>query len=326
MHSFQLLLAVLSAQVVYVQSGACDTDSTGAFNYQGIVNSGDYTELTALGVGKTVTVTCVEMIEGKADLAGCTLRSVLHVCRGSVNDRTSCQALSEFIYSTTGDVTFGSAEGEEYTWLLAFDGRGKGQECYQRTLDISMIVSVSTPEEGSSSLALSVIAVIVVVLVVLCIVMVLCIFFHKKTQQNRATHVPEHQMTVADGNAPPTLQTTTAIPVVQGVPQQGSYYGNPIDRTFDEKNPEGYGYAKGYDAYPNNGYGNDGHVAMQMYQVPPPSGAVPVYTPEERDPSPLQDPSVMALACADCGQQIGHPGTLAVCPLTSKVHPPKVMT
>eukprot|EP01064_Diplonema_japonicum_P013643 TRINITY_DN21182_c5_g1_i1.p1 TRINITY_DN21182_c5_g1~~TRINITY_DN21182_c5_g1_i1.p1 ORF type:complete len:309 (+),score=27.81 TRINITY_DN21182_c5_g1_i1:82-1008(+) len=267
------------------------------------VGTSTFQELVNLGTGDTIAITCVTLTETLGN-GTCNVASMLHICRDNVT-ASSCQSLNAMLQGAR-DVSFGGTS-TVYNWLLAFDGRGKPADCYSGTgwaLSVDIIKYVSTGDDGSSSVAVSVIAVVVVVLIVLLIALVLGVYMHQKSVNARTHEVPAHQMTVEEDPQPYVTK-------------------NPIHSTFTG------GPGQSYSASP---------VPVAVHQ---PGSPVPPLTPLDRNiatqsafsPSPVpydatpefhEDPLVVA--CADCGAQIGHYNTTPTCPVTGAMHPDKLAT
>ncbi|KAJ9459838.1 hypothetical protein DIPPA_23958 [Diplonema papillatum] len=332
-----LFLGFLSAA-----AAQCSSGSDYFREFSGTLNSpsSGLVELFGIGTGKTVEISCLTMTESPTAFP-CDLQSVLHLCRGNI-DPANCQSLAEYFYNANAKVTRGSSSGDEFAWKIAFDGRGKDTTCYPRTIGVQMLADVSTPDPGGNSLALTIVAIIIVMLVVICIVMVGLTYIHQRSVIERSNEVAEHELTVDDGpqprdtylsspeqqhNYPPHFSYRSGAPAsmpMYSMPPQKQvriYDGgpNPIDGTFSQ------------DAF----YGlNDPHVEPsilpvgELYNKSSPSmySYAPSRSPSHTPSHTFSDGGAMAVACADCGSQIGHPNTAPRCPVSGAIHPAKLLT
>ena len=324
------LTLLLAALVGSARAGCSSLDTSRYIRHVGTVNSGANVQLRVLGVGVGVEVTCLSLVETPQKV-GCETPSVIKVCRNSVMDWQNCQSLSEFIHKEEGKVVFGNEGGTEFTWILAFDGRGKPQECYPRAIELEMLLDLKKAEGGTSSKVVSVIAVVAVVLILLCIGCILGFYFMQRTTADRAQEVPEHQMTVVEGDEPPAElagpEYDDAPPPHQQQHDPSYYQGprNPIGPAFDppplyqtEQLPVVVGSPQPPTHTPPP------PSPLGQYQYPRHNLPPPAYP--EKYVEPLYDGTAMLLACNDCNRQIGHPNTPARCAVTGRLHPHKVVT
>eukprot|EP01060_Flectonema_neradi_P006618 TRINITY_DN14497_c0_g1_i1.p1 TRINITY_DN14497_c0_g1~~TRINITY_DN14497_c0_g1_i1.p1 ORF type:complete len:315 (+),score=36.12 TRINITY_DN14497_c0_g1_i1:50-994(+) len=296
-----------------VAGGVCNTGSTDDYHrwsgtIAGPLSPGTYTELQTIGTGDTITISCLRMTESPQTV-GCTSSSVVQLCRDVVSEST-CQALSEYTFETHKDVKRGSSDGAEVAWIIAFDGLGKSSDCYARTVDVEMIAAVSGKDGGSSSLALSIIAVIVVSALVLCIIVMVLIYCHRQSTRKQEAQIPEHQMQAE----PDEMEARKTV--FEPNTTHGMYSVNPIQTTFDNKGL--HGGVPGGTISPRPPATNEfsGPLHTLVYTTPRTSSPIMA--------SPFSEP--MSVACVDCGAQIGHPKTTIKCPVSGSLHPQKLLT